>query len=387
MKKLRKQIKESFFNPILHFLPLLLFLVLDEFYGMNTAWEIAFPIALLLVFYVYYVFNQIFTWHLIFTFLFMGVGLVTSIVYLLPLPFYLQNFEDKVVVLAFILVFLLFKKQIQRTISRIMPRLIPMSNNFNELYRVIWTLFFVLLFFISANLLLKFSENTQTKLYLELLKYIFVGIVIFLIIYEILRVQIIRGKLVREEWWPIVSDQGKIIGSIQYLTSLLDEKKYMHPIVRVLLLERNMIFLQKRSSEDLIFPGLWDTAISNHVRMGENIEQCIDRTVYEHSILNKFKYMYLANYTHETKNELHYAFLFVSCQLAELNPNSTFVENTKWWTQQQIEENLQTGIFSDNFKIEFDLLKRSGLLETGRCECACRLKEVIYQQPNITKKK
>lgn len=386
MKKLRKQIKESFFNPILHFLPLLLFLVLDEFYGMDTAWKIAFPVVLLLVFYVFYVFNKIFMWHLIFTFIFMSVGLIASFVVFLPLPAFLQHTVDKIIIFAFIVFLLLFRKQIQKKVTAIIPKLIPMSNNFNELYRVIWSLFFVLLIFTTANLLLQLSDYSQDAVSLEIIKYCFAGTIIFMVIFEIVRVEMIRGKLIREEWWPIVSEQGKIIGSIQYFTSLSDEKKYLHPIVRVHLIDKSMIFLQKRAADDLIFPGLWDTAISNHVRMGETIEQCIERTADEHYALKDFKYMYLSNYMHETKNEQHYAFLFVSCQLDEVNPNLTFIENTKWWTQNQIEENLGKGIFTENFGIEFDLLKRSGLLETGRCECACRLKEVIYRQSRQAQK-
>jgi hypothetical protein len=57
-----------------------------------------------------------------------------------------------------------------------------------------------------------------------------------------------------------------------------------------------------------------------------------------------------------------------------------FIDQTKWWTQQQIEDNLDAGIFTENFKIEYDLLKRSGLLETGKCECSCKLKDTIYKQ-------
>jgi len=386
MKKLRKQIKESFFNPILHFLPLLLFLVLDEFYGMDTAWKIAFPVVLLLVFYVFYVFNKIFMWHLIFTFIFMSVGLIASFVVFLPLPSFLQHSVDKIIIFAFIVFLLFFRKQIQKKVTAIIPKLIPMSNNFNELYRVIWSLFFVLLIFITANLLLQLSDYSQDALSLEIIKYCFAGTIIFMVIFEIVRVEMIRGKLVQEEWWPIVSEQGKIIGSIQYLTSLHDEKKYLHPIVRVHLIDKSMIFLQKRAPDDLIFPGLWDTAISNHVRMGETIEQCTERTAEEHYGLKDFKYMYLSNYMHETLNEQHYAFMFVSCQREEVNPNLTFIENTKWWTLNQIEENLEKGIFTENFRTEFDLLKRSGLLETGKCECACRLKEVIYRQSDHIKK-
>jgi hypothetical protein len=43
------------------------------------------------------------------------------------------------------------------------------------------------------------------------------------------------------------------------------------------------------------------------------------------------------------------------------------------------------GYFFRKFKVEYDLLKRSGLLESGKCECKCKLKEVIFEQPNQRK--
>ncbi len=385
MIKLKKQIKESFFNPVLHFLPLLLFLVVDELWGMNIAWKIAFPIAFGIVIYIYYKYNQIFIWNLVFTFMFMGIGIFASLAPLMPLPSFFQGVEDKFVVLAFVILFLIFRMQIQRLILRIMPRLIPMSNNFNELYRAFWAIFLLLLVYISSNFLLQLLQPANYSFYFQILQGIFIGIICILSVFELVRVHIIRSKLVLEEWWPIVSEQGKIIGSIQHLTSLADKKKYMHPIVRVILVDKGMIFMQKRSAEDLISPGFWDTAISNHVRVGETIEQCIDRTTEERYNLKGIKYMYLSNYISETPKEHQYAFLFVSCQLTEINPNPTFIELTKWWNQQQIEENMDKGIFTENFKIEYDLLQRSGLLETGKCQCNCRLKEVIYQQSSGVK--
>ena len=385
MEKLRKHIKESFFNPIFHFLPLLLFLVVNDFFGMNVAWKVSFSFALILLIYVYFVYNRIFTWHLIFTLIFICVSTITVIFTLLPQSLVSSQILDEIVVLSFLIVFVLFQKQIHKIVLRLMPNLIPMTNNFEELFRVIWAFLFVLLFYVASFLIVQFIGQ-NVKQYQQMLQYLYVGVLFFLSIYEILRVQIIRAKLIREEWWPIVNDQGKIIGSIQRLTSLNDEKKYMHPIVRVLIIDKSMILLQKRSNGSLIFRGLWDAPVSNHLNMGETIEQCVERTAKEQYSLSNFKYMYLANYTIEVEKENHYAFLFVSCQENELKINTIFTEQLKWWTQQQIDENLNTGIFSDNFKVEYDLLKRSGLLETGKCECNCKLKEVIYQQSNDAKK-
>jgi len=385
MKKLRKQIKESFFNPILLFLPLLLFLVVDNFYGMSIAWAIAFPVALLLGVYVFYAYNRIFVWHLLFTLTFLGVSFLVSYAPLQNTTLTFQNLVDEVVWFAFMMIFLLFRKRIESIILRTMPRLMPMSNNINELFRVIWVLFIVLGVYISTYSIIQLLGDELKSTYLEYLRIAYALIITAFVAWEVLRVQLIQAKLINEEWWPIVTDHGKIIGSIQYMTSLFDNKKYMHPVIRVQVIEEGMIFLQKRRSDDLLFPSLWDTAISSHVKMGETIEQCIKRTGEERYNLRGIKYLFLSNYCHETEKEHHYAFLFVTCQFPKIYPNSDFMDQTKWWTQQQIEENLETGIFSENFKIEYDLLKRSGLLEKNHCDCECKLKDAYHKHENTEK--
>lgn len=363
----------------------MLFIVVDDFFGIDVAWKVSFPFALVLLTYVYFVHKPVFTWHLIFTILFAVVSIISAIETLLPQSLVKHEIVIEIITLFFLIIFVLFQKSIRKIVLKLMPNLIPMTNNFEELFRVIGVFILVLMFYVITFLIVQFIGQS-TKQYQQMLQYLYVGALFFLSIYEILRIQIIRAKLIREEWWPIVNDHGKIIGSIQRLTSLNDEKKYMHPIVRVLIVDKGMILLQKRSNESLIFPGLWDTAVSNHLNMEETIDQCVKRTAEKQYSLSHFKYMYLANYTIEVEKEIHYAFLFVSCQEKELKINPTFTEQLKWWTQQQIEENLNTGIFSDNFKTEYDLLKRSGLLETGKCQCNCKLKEVIYNLPNDTKK-
>jgi len=385
MQTLRKQIKESFFNPVLHLLPLLVFLVVDDFYGMSMGWKISLPIALGLLIYVYFVYNRIFTWHLIFTGLFLFVGVIAGLETLMPFHLVKSALIYEVVVLVSLLVLLVFRKQIQKGISGIISYLIPMTNNFNELYKVIWVLFAVLLLYVSAFVFVGTTIKNNTP-YLQFLQFLFLGILVFFSLYEILRVQIIRSKLIKEEWWPIVSNQGKIIGSIQHFTSLNDEKKYMHPVVHVLLIDRGMVLLKKRPSNDPESPDMWDSSISNHVKMGETIEKSVERSAEERYGLNNFRFMYLSNYSVESKNEKQYAFLFVSCLQTEYKLKPVTLEQTKWWTQRQIEDNLQDGIFSENFKLEYELLVRSGLLESGKCECNCRMRDVIYQQTSAVAK-
>jgi len=160
----------------------------------------------------------------------------------------------------------------------------------------------------------------------------------------------------------------------------------MHPVIHVLLINKGMVLLKKRPFNDPESPDLWDSSISNHVKMGETIEKCVERSAEERYALNNFRFMYLSNYSVEGKNEKQYAFLFVSCLQTEYRLSPSTLEQTKWWTQRQIEDNLNDGIFSENFKMEYDLLQRSGLLETGKCECNCRMRDVIYQQTKSPEK-
>ena len=119
MQTLRKQIKESFFNPVLHLLPLLIFLAVDDFYGMSMGWKISFPIALVLLIYVYFVYNRIFTWHLIFTALFVAIGILAGLETLLPFRLVNNELIYEVVVLSSMFIFLVFRKQIQKRITAI----------------------------------------------------------------------------------------------------------------------------------------------------------------------------------------------------------------------------------------------------------------------------
>lgn len=384
MKKLRKQIKESFFNPIFHFLPLLLFLVVDDFYGMTMAWEISFPFALLLLIYVFFAYNRIFAWHLVFTTVFVSSTIIAAFLTLLPIFRGSHEIVSEIVVLVILIVFILFRKQGQKIVLRSMSEFIPMTNNFNELFQVIWVFVLVLFFYITGFLIVK-TINGNVYQYQHMLQYIYVGTLFFLSIYEILRVQIIRSKLLREDWLPIVNEHGKIIGSIQSQISLNDEKKYLHPVVRILFIDKSMVLLEKKTEEVAGDNDLWDSTISNHVQVNQTIEQCVEKTVENKYAINGFKYMYLSKYIIESKKEKQYAFLFISCLQSDFKLNSETAQQTKWWTKKQIEENLNSGIFTENFKIEYDLLKRSGVLESGKCNCNCRLRDVIYQQPTAIK--
>jgi isopentenyldiphosphate isomerase len=382
MDKLRKHIRESFFNPVLHFLPLLVFLVVDDLFGLFAAWIISFPLAIILLVYIYFLYRKIFNWHLVFTLFYVLTGLISTAQVIIPLKLFRPEISYEIVILSFFAVFIIFHRQIQKHAVKRMSSLIPMTNNFDELFKFILAFSLVILGYIFAFLFIRLVD-VNILIYNQLLSLAYTGILIFILVYEVLRVQIIRSKLIQEKWLPIVNNQGKIIGSIQQQTSFHDEKKYQHPVIRVLIVDKGMILLSKTARNGTNLNELWDCTVSNHIVMDETIEHCVERTVKDELAFDNFKYMFLSTYAVDCEDEIQYSFLFVSCLQSEYKFNPEVLERTKWWTQKQMAENIDSGIFTENFKIEYDLVKRSGLLETGRCECNCRLKDIIYQQSNV----
>ena len=377
MKNLKKQINESFFNPVLHFLPVIVFMIVDDLLGLHTAWLASLPVTFLLAVYVFFVYRRILEWFLFSTAIYLTVALLATV---LPDNPSAPDFRPVRVEFILLLVFafsLFFRTKISSFINSRNKKMLSMVNNLNEMFRMIWVLAIIIFLFTHIYSILLILKVPNLPNILNFIYAVYVSVLLFVLFYQMIRVTIVRVRLLKEEWWPIVNEQGKTIGSIQHQTSLNSHIKYMHPIIRVMLIDNNRVYLQKRSQADLVFPGMWDTAISNHIKVSETLEQCIHRTAEERFRLKTIKPLFLSNYVHETDFEYHYAFLFVACYTDLQDYNKSLIDHAKWWTVNQIEENLDAGIFTDNFKTEFDLLKRSGLLESVQCECECSLKDLV----------
>lgn len=379
MKRLRKQINESFFNPVLHFLPLITFMVVEDFMGLFNAWLVAIPLNILLFVYVFFTYRKILEWFLFSTGIFLSIAIIATILPIQSFPVEVKHIAVDCVLLAVFTISLAFRKKIESFVNVRNSKMLSMVNNLNELFRMMWIVGILIFVYIHLYTILTIFKISDLDNMLDFIHSVYLLAFFVVICYEMVRVTLIRIRLLREEWWPIVNEQGKMIGSIHHTASIQDDKKYMHPIVRVMLIDGNRIFLQKRSTNNLVFPGMWDTAVSNHIRMSEKIDQCVQRTANERYGLTDLKPIFLSNYVLESTYEFHYAFLFVACKLPELEYNPQYIDHAKWWTLAQIEANIESGIFTDNFLTEIELVKRSGLLESGICECECRLKQTLAE--------
>lgn len=374
---MKKYIRESFFNPILHLLPILIFLVLEDVLGNTVAWVFSFPIALLILGYVLIFYKSIYRWHLLSTAVYLSIAVVVTLFdsKFLPVPFEVVFGELVAATFMFVLVF--FRKFFFKLAVSMTSKKMGMQNNLNELVRTANVFIIIFLSFVVIYLLGFYFVQDQLHYTLVFLYQLYVVSLILAVIYEFIRVFAIRGHLLKEEWLPIVNEKGQEIGSIQRQESLSEPKNHIHPVVRVIIIEGNRIFLRRNSCKNDVNISKWDNALYSHIRLKESAEDCIRRASQQLYGVANIHPIALSNYLIDNAQERQFVHLFVSCRLHDIQTNPEYSNAVKWWTMQQINEELESGIFTDCFLKEYALLQRSGLIDAGKCSCECALRDEI----------
>lgn len=160
-----------------------------------------------------------------------------------------------------------------------------------------------------------------------------------------------------EEWLPIVNDEGMVVGKAPRSVCHRGEK-LLHPVVHLHVLNaQKHVYLQKRPLDKLVQPGKWDTAVGGHISDGEALETALKREAWEEIGLEKFSARLLKTYRWDTDLEAELVYSFVSYDFKSIHLHSDEVQEGKFWSPRQIENNLGQGVFTPNFEYEFQLLK------------------------------
>ncbi|OIP85284.1 MAG: hypothetical protein AUK44_00175 [Porphyromonadaceae bacterium CG2_30_38_12] len=379
MQKLRRYLNESFFNPLFHFIPLISFLVIEDLWGLKLALSLVYPLVAIVLLYSYVVYSNIYKY--------LGVSYLVSTVVIAIIVFFpfqyippsVQPIVDELIVFFAFMAILLLSKYIKVFVIKKTIHTLAMTNNVHEHFRIVWIVTGILFLYTHGYMftILFFDANKQL---LTLNKELFYLLLAAITIYELIRVSIVRRGLSKEEWWPILNEQGAVKGSIQCYESLLGNVKYIHPITRIVVIEKGKIMLNKVENTHNNTSFTWEISAVNHVKMNETIEKNIENTSMTLSGIADFKPLFYSKYKIENEQEIQFVYLFVVCKFTHSQVPTAQMDKVKWWTIQQIQDNLNTGIFSGNFEHEFELLKRGGLLDSDVCDCSCRLKEVILSQ-------
>lgn len=383
MQTLKSQIKESFFNPLLHFLPLLVFIVVDDFWGMSIAWRVSFPVAIGMLFYIRRYYQRLFVWNAAISTSYLLISLGVSITPLLSSNLYLFRYIDEIFFILLMLFLLTDKKYLKKLSKKTLPNTLPLSNNFYEFNRIIKHLLLIVLLYLFMSTLIELRIIDYH--YIKPFKIGYMLSITIVLSHEMIRVSLVRKKLFNEKWLPIVNKQGEVIGSFQQQTLRQANNRHLHPVARCYFINNGLILLRQKEHTHPFEPMLWDTAISEHLRVGESIENTIRNSAKKRYNTLPNKVLHITKYIHQSEIDYQFIYLSISClkEVCSDTPNST---HTKWWTVKQIEENLHKAIFTERFEKEYEILKRYGITESNHCECYCKLKEVILNDTEKSNK-
>ena len=107
----------------------------------------------------------------------------------------------------------------------------------------------------------------------------------------------------REEMFPLVDEEGNIIGAATR-GECHNGSKCLHPVVHLHVFNsRGELYLQKRPQWKDIQPGKWDTSVGGHVDLGESVEMALKREAGEELGISDFTSQLLTHYVFESDRE------------------------------------------------------------------------------------
>lgn len=242
-------------------------------------------------------------------------------------------------------------------------------NEFYFLAQLVQNIYTLHLFGI---LLYSILPETMQSMRMERFLYRDLGLLIGLgiILYEHIRLRLMKGRLQKEMWIPVLNEKSKVVGCIARSVSRTVPKKYYHPIVRIAVVYQGMLYLTQRGKDEFVSPNTQDYPFYNYVLFRHSIKNTVKETLGSLAKDRSVQPRFLIRYTFEDEKVKHLVSLHVICLHTEEQMNQCKNRHGKLWTVKQIQDNLKSKIFSEYFEIEFPYLQNTILLAENYCKKA-----------------
>jgi isopentenyldiphosphate isomerase/intracellular septation protein A len=341
-------------------LPLLVFVLVDEWYGTNAGLIVAVAFGIVELGITYGRERVLDKFTLFDTLLIVVLGSVS---------YFLENdifFKLKPAFIGVILCILLGVSTFSKlNIFGMMSQKYLGAMNLNDaqvrqLNRSIRVLFYMFLFHTILVVYAAYFMSKEAWVFIStVLVYILFGLYL---LFEVVRGKMRQRRLLKEEWLPLVDQQGRITGKAP--RSIVHQNKEMlHPVVHMHVVnERKQVYLQKRTVTKTVEPGKWDVAVGGHVSIDENIEQALAREAMEELGLHAFKADLICQIVMKMEHESELVFLFTTMVKGTPVPNAAELEDGRFWNVSELRKKLGTGMFTPAFEIEFNILEKNSLL-------------------------
>lgn len=219
---------------------------------------------------------------------------------------------------------------------------------------------YILTPYIFVLLIYSFKQSVKYLWEVNLIIYGIVPVIIFLfiVIYEEVKTRRIIKQLRKEEWLPIVNESGEVTGRIARSVSSKMKNRFMHPVVRVALIHKGDVYLQKRSETDTLDPGSYDHPFEKYMLFNHEINIAVRNSISRALNMQELPFNFLIKYVYENEETKRLIFLFIARIETEEQLKSISLLNGKFWTAKQIEESFSDEkVFSECFQLEYEYLK------------------------------
>lgn len=157
----------------------------------------------------------------------------------------------------------------------------------------------------------------------------------------------------KEERFPIVDEEGRVVGSATR-GECHSGSKLLHPVVHLHVFNsRGEVYLQKRPEWKDIQPGKWDTSVGGHIDYGETPEQALVREVREELGITDFVPERVGQYVFESLREREFVYVHHTLYDGPVHPSAEELDGGRFWTLDEIRSAIGQNILTPNFESEF----------------------------------
>jgi hypothetical protein len=161
---------------------------------------------------------------------------------------------------------------------------------------------------------------------------------------------LLTRRRLNDHWLPVIDETGKVYGKVTRSISDASGTKYLHPVMRIALIHKGMLFLKENSAQQLDYP------FESCLKYKETLEEGAARIFRENGELNSLPYRCVFRYLFNNGKINRLIYLYLSNIQDESFLRQIHLDSGKWWVGKHIEENLGTGLFSEYFEKEYGSL-------------------------------
>ncbi len=186
-------------------------------------------------------------------------------------------------------------------------------------------------------------------------------VVVILICYESFALRSLSTRFFKEEWLPIVNEQGRVIGKVAKSESFKMKNRFLHPVIRIALVCNRSIYLQKRPEDSPFEPGYLDHPFEKYMLFKHDLNLAARNSIAKQLGGEALPYTFQLKYIYENSETKRLVLFYVSqINSADEVKNISMLKG-KFWTVKQIEEEVDSNIFGECFLREYEYLKSTML--------------------------